>query len=62
MSIGANASEKPYCQKLKSQNSKFLPGQVAHCLFLNMVDSFYAYFFNTCLPVRIWLTLPTEMS
>ena len=32
MSIGANASEKPYCQKLKSQNSKFLPGQVAHAI------------------------------
>ena len=23
------------------------------CLFLNMVDSFYALFFNTYLPIRI---------
>ena len=33
-----------------------------NCLFLNMVDSFWALFFNTCLPVRIWLTASSEYS
>ena len=33
-----------------------------YCLFLNKVDSFVALFFNTCLPVRIWLTVSSEHS
>ena len=33
-----------------------------YCLFLNMVDSFQALFFNICLPVRIWLTVSSEYS
>ena len=36
--------------------------KVKKCLFLNKVDSFVALFFNTCLPVRIWLTVSSEYS
>ena len=46
--------------KLSTVNCQLSPKPP--CLFLNMVDSFWALFFNTCLPVRIWLTASSEYS
>ena len=45
----------PFLALLKNTFCKFVSCKFVRtdCLFLNMVDSFYALFFNTYLPIRI---------